>query len=133
MGALLRLVAVLGGLWVGVASASGRPIDPNDEQYQYGLRMARHACSSIAAELRDRWVHFDNFRVYRINFSVGLPVESYGCTIGAIHSNTGEVREVRAFIDRREGAERFTYRLGADTEVFQGCREEQMLDCMPKQ
>lgn len=133
MGALRRLVAVLGILWTAAASASGRPIDPNDDLYKYGVNMARQICGSIAAELRDRWLYYDNFRSYRITLSVGGPVESYGCTIAATQINTGEVREVRVDIDRREGSERFSYRIIPELGMFPGCREEQMLDCVPKQ
>src|SRR5690606_40703350 len=101
---------VLAMLWASASAGSGQPIDPIDPQYQYGVNMARQICGSIAAELRDRWLYYDNFRSYRITLSVGGPVESYGCTIAATHMNTGEVREVRVDIDRREGSERFSYR-----------------------
>lgn len=126
-----RLLAVLAMLWASASAGSGQPIDPNDPQYQYGVNMARQICGSIAAELRDRWLYYDNFRSYRITLSVGGPVESYGCTIAATQINTGEVREVRVDIDRREGSERFSYRIIPELGMFPGCREEQMLDCVP--
>jgi len=125
------MTIILATLWAGLAAGSGHPYDPDDELSQYGLRMAREICVTIASELRDRWMNYDDFQVYRINFSVGGPTEDYGCTIGATQINTGQFRETRAYIERREGSERFSYRLGQDIEVFQGCREEQMFHCVP--
>lgn len=94
-----------------------------------GLTAAKSRCAVVANELKDQWLYFDNFRIYKMSFSRGLPVESYWCTISATHMNAStQMREVRVQIHQRTDSDRFTYNI-VENDYETGCYEELLTDC----
>jgi hypothetical protein len=95
-----------------------------------GVRAAQLRCEVVARNLKDLWLYYDNFEIYKIAFSVGLPpVDTYWCTISATHVNIKDkAKQVRVEINQRTDSDRFTYRI-VQPDGFPECREELLIDC----
>jgi hypothetical protein len=96
---------------------------------QEGLDAARSRCEIVANDLKDQWLYYDNFKIYKMGFSRGLPVESYTCTIAATHMNAkNNIKKVRIEINQRTDSDRFTYQI-VQNDGFPECYEESIVDC----
>ena len=85
-------------------------------------------CRAVADDLKDRWLYFDDFDVYKLGWSFGGIVNSSSCTISGAHANTGKVREVRVEIRSRSDSNRMQYEAVPD-DFSPGCREFLLFNC----